>query len=96
MLLVINSCGGQLNHYHQIRKSSEKITLVEGEEIINEDRENAKILNTFFSNTIKNLKILEYQETGSLANNISHPIFKAIWKYRNHPNIVVIKNLNKG
>ena len=96
MLLVINSSGGQLNHYYQIRKSSEKITLVEGEEIINKDEENAEILNTFFSNAFKNLKILEYQETDSLANNISHPIFKAILKFRNHPNIVAIKNLNKG
>ena len=44
-------------------KSSEKITLVEGEEIINEDGENARILNRFFSNAIKNLKIPEYQGT---------------------------------
>ena len=77
-------------------KSSEKITLVEGEEIINEDGENAEILNTFFSNAVKNSKIPEYQETDSLANNISHPVFRAILKYRNHPNIVAIKNLNKS
>ena len=77
-------------------KSSEKITLVEGDEIINEDGGNAKILNTFFSNAVKNLKIPEYQETGPLANNISHPIFTAILKYRNHPSIVVSKNLNKS
>ena len=37
-------------------KSSDKITLVEGEEIINDDKENAEILNKFFSNTVKNLK----------------------------------------
>ena len=77
-------------------KSSEKITLVEGEEIINEDGENAEILNTFFSNAVKNSKIPEYQETDSLANNISHPVFRAILKYRNHPNVVAIKNLNKS
>ena len=35
-------------------KSSEKITLVEAEEIINKDGENAEILNTFFSNAVKN------------------------------------------
>ena len=77
-------------------KSSEKITLVEGEEIINEDGENVEILNTFFSNAIKTLKITEYQETDSLASNISYPIFKVILKYRNHPSIVANKNLNKG
>ena len=77
-------------------KSSEKITLVEGEEIINDDGENVEILNTFFSNAIKTLKITEYQETDSLANSISYPIFKVILKYRNHPSIVAIKNLNKA
>ena len=73
-------------------KSSEKITLVEGEEIINEDWEKAEIVNTFFPRAVKNLKIPEYQETDSLANNIFHPIFKAILKYRNHTSIVPIKN----
>ena len=47
------------------------------------------------SDAIKNLKNPEYEETDPLANNISHPIFKAILKYRNHPSIVAMKNLNK-
>ena len=41
-------------------KSFEKTKLVEGEEIIDEDRENTENLNTFFSNAVKNLKISEY------------------------------------
>ena len=77
-------------------KSSEKITLVEGEEINTEDGENAEILNKFFSNAVKNLKIPEYQEADPLANNISHPIFRAMMKFRNNPNVVAIKNLNSG
>ena len=60
MLLIISSSEGQLNRYYQIVKSSEKITLVEGEEIINEDGENTEILNTFFSNAVKNINIPEY------------------------------------
>ena len=44
-------------------KLSEKIILVKEEETINEDGETAEILNTFFSNAVKNLKIPEYQET---------------------------------
>ena len=60
---------------------SQKLTFVEGEEIINEDGENAEIFNAFFSNAVKNLKIPEYQETDFLVNKISHPIFKAILKY---------------
>ena len=69
---------------------------MEGEEIITEDGENAEILNTFFSNAVKNLKIPEYQEADSLANNISHPIFRAMMKFRNHPSVIAIKNLNSG
>ena len=95
ILLIINNSGGQPLLSDKM-KSSEKITLAEEEEIINGDGENAEIINTFFSNAVKNLKIPEYQETDSLANNISHPIFKAILKYRNHPSIVAIKNLNKA
>ena len=77
-------------------KSSEKITLVEGEEIITEGGENAEILNKFFSNAVKNLKIPEYQEADPLANNISHLIFRAMMKFRNHPSVIAIKNLNSG
>ena len=40
-------------------KSPEKIT-VEEEGITNKDEKNAEILNTFFSNAVKNLKIPEY------------------------------------
>ena len=59
-------------------KSSDKIKLVEGEEIINYDTENAEVLNKFLSNAVKNLKLPEYQEANPPANNISHTIFKAI------------------
>ena len=60
-------------------KSSEKITLVEGEEIINEDGENAEIFNTFFSNAVKNLKTPEDQETDSLGNNILIQYLERFW-----------------
>ena len=76
-------------------KSSDKITLVNGEEIINDDKENAEILIRSFSNAVKNLKIPEYQEADPHGNNISHSIFKAI-KFRNHPSINATKNLDKG
>ena len=38
-------------------KSSEKIILVHDDKIITTDDENAKILNSFFSNVVKHLKI---------------------------------------
>ena len=37
--------------------SNEKITLVEGEEIVKTDQTNGKVLNNFFSNIAKNLEI---------------------------------------
>ena len=48
--------------------------LVQGEEIINNDKENAEILDKFFSKAVKNLKIPEYQEADPHANNISSNI----------------------
>ena len=77
-------------------KSNEKIILVEDNEIINEDKDNAGRLNSFFSNAVKNLKIPEFSEINPLAENISHPIFKAILKYENHPSIIAIQNAKRG
>ena len=77
-------------------KSYDKIPLVEGGEIINEDGKNAEILNIFLSNAVKNLKIPAYQDADPLANNISHLKLKAIMKFRNHPIIIAIKDFNKN
>ena len=71
-----------------------KSSLVEGEKIINEDGKNAEIFNNFFKFS-KNLKISEYLEGNLLASNISHPIFKTILNFRNHPIVSAIKNLIK-
>ena len=48
-------------------KSREKITLVKNEETISDDVEVANILNNYFSNVVKNLKIQEKILTVSLA-----------------------------
>ena len=42
-------------------KSSEKITLVCEDKIITNNDENARILNSFFSNVVKHLKIPEFK-----------------------------------
>ena len=47
-------------------KSREKITLVKNEETIPDDVEVANILNNYFSNVVKNLKIQENILTVSL------------------------------
>ena len=77
-------------------KSNEKITLVEDNKIISEDNDNAELLNSFFSNAVKNLKISEFGDSNPLAENIPHPIFKAILKYKNNPTIIVIKKIRNG
>ena len=59
-------------------KSNEKVTLVEDNKIISEDKDNAELLNSFFSNAVKNLKIPEFRDSNPLSENIPHPIFKVI------------------
>ena len=86
-------------------KSSEKITLVEkretldmdgniDNEIVNDDVKIAEIFNRFFSNAVIDLKIPDFHGAVPLADNISHPIFRAILKYANHPSTIAIKDLN--
>ena len=77
-------------------KSNEKITLVEGDKITTEDKSNAEILNWFFSNAVKNLKIPEFKDINPLAESIMHPVFKAILKYKNHRSIIAIKNTRRN
>ena len=54
----------------------------------------AEILNNFFSNAVNVLEILGFHGAVPLADNISHPIFRAILKYANHPSTIAIKDLN--
>ena len=73
-------------------KSSEKITLVYENKIITSDNENAKILNSFFSNVVKHLKIQEFKDIDFSAECISHPAVKAIMRFPNHPSTSGIRN----
>ena len=60
--------------------------LIDKEEIIVGDFNTAKVLNTFFSNIVSNLNIVEYSNCEPLANNICDPTLKN-WK---HPSIPAI------
>ena len=68
-------------------KSSEKILLAEGDEIISEDEKNAKILNRCVYSAVKNLKIEELSETDPFTSNINHPTSKPIIRCRKLPGI---------
>ena len=73
-------------------KSTENITLVNNKNITSKKVEVANTLNNFFLTIIKNLKIPEYYSENNLPPNLSrHPTLKAILKYKNHPNISIIK-----
>ena len=62
------------------------------DKIITTDDENAKILNSFFSNVVKHLKIPEFKDIDFSAECIPHPALKATMKFRNHLNVSAIRN----
>ena len=73
-------------------KPSEKITLVEKEELVSREYDVAPCFNQFFSNIAKNLDISEYVVEDTLHLNLkNHPTLMAILKYRDHPTIITIK-----
>ena len=69
--------------------SNQKITLVEGEEITKTDQ--AKVLNNFSSNTIKNLENPQYNQADTICQNIKDPVIKTIIKYSNPSRVIAIK-----
>ena len=75
--------------------NSLKITLVEKNEIINNEEKIAEIFNTYFTNIVSNLKIPLDQDT-DFARRIDpfgedDPITFILEKYKNHPSIIAIK-----
>ena len=69
---------------HKVR-STNKMILIDKEDIIMGDYNTAKVSKTFLSYIVSNLNIAEYSNCQSLANNISDPVLKCAVKYRNHP-----------
>ena len=70
--------------------TSEKINLIEEDEIMRNNSDTARVLNTFLSNIFNNLKIPEYTKRDPLSEFISDPVLKSILKCRNHPSILKI------
>ena len=75
---------------------SDKIHLNENGELIKSESETAEVLNNFFSNIVKNLKIPEFENRDLNAENIKDPVFRAILKYNKHPSIIAIKDKAKN
>ena len=60
-------------------RSTNKWTLIDREKtIILSDYNIVKVLNTFFSNIVINLNILEYSNCEPIANNIINPVLKYV------------------
>ena len=68
---------------------SEKITLIENDELVRDDKEIAKIFNEFFINITKKLN-LNKPPSDNLHEATSPPNWN-ILKFRNHPSILKIK-----
>ena len=64
---------------------NERITLVEDDKIIENDKNTASILNEFFSNVITTVGVPQYNEMEPVTHNIGDPLMKAIMKYSFHP-----------
>ena len=76
--------------------SGSKINLIENEEYAKTEMKILEVLNSFFSNVVKNLKIPQYSNFDPIAQNIEDPTLKAIGKYKNHPSILTIQAKYKG
>ena len=75
------------------RKISNKFTLVDKEDkIISEDSPVSEEINSFFQNSTQNLNINENSYIKDETNEYTDTVEKSIYKYVNHPSILLIKN----
>ena len=75
------------------RKVANKITLVgNNENMISDDKLVSEELNNFFENATKTLNIIGNSYLTNNANEVLDPVDKSIFKYKNHPSILTIKN----
>ena len=69
----------------------QKITLVENNDIITEDKEIAEKFNDYFITTVSSLAITENKALLTDASSINDPVGRAVKKFENHPSILDIK-----
>ena len=71
--------------------TNNKITLLEGEEIITDNFEIAETFNAFFTNVVDNLDIQEFDTSDYSADPELDKTYNIIEKYKNHPSILKVK-----
>ena len=64
----------------------------DNENIIPDDNMVSEELNNFFQNATKTLNVIENSYLTNNANEVLDPVDKAVFKYKNHPSILTIKN----
>ena len=70
-----------------------KISLVNGNYIITEDKELAETFNTFFKDAVNNLNIQENIDLTDPVDHFMDPVDIAIEKYKHHPSILKINEM---
>ena len=79
--------------FSENRKVANKITFVgDNENIISDDKLVSEELNNFFQNATKTLNIIENSYLTNKASEVLDPVDQAVFKYKNHPSILTIKN----
>ena len=73
--------------------SSKQITLLVDDKIISSDKEVAETFNTFFSKAVENLDVKGFEMEDFVYNLEISPIENIIYKFRNHPSILKIKEV---
>ena len=71
---------------------SSKITLVENDEVISDDREIANTFNKFFDEAVSSLDIEINPYLLNDPGNLENPVDIALKKFESHPSILSIKN----
>ena len=64
----------------------------DNENIVSDENLVSEELNNFFQNATKTLNIIENSYLTNNANEVLDPVDKAVFKYKNHPSILAIKN----
>ena len=70
---------------------SSKITLVEDDEIITEDKKIAEKFNDYFIDAVSALDIQKNSALENDTEKISNPVYKALKRFEDHPSILEIK-----
>ena len=72
-------------------QGKQKITLVEDNNLITEDKEVAEAFNKYFIATVSSLAITENKDLLTDNSDIDDPVEKAVKKFENHPSILDIQ-----